>query len=450
MEDFLHEETEAFINELNEYLEAVEPVVAKTAVVESDTTIAVHYNANTKHDSAETEAVEVDFEDDGNDDEVITSPALRLPQRALREYSPERRDQPPKPRPACTNFLKRGTCRYGDTCRYAHIQRVNPSISTPSRIKLSNLPLVLLNPADITAVMSKYGHVTGATVYPEKTEASVQFSRGEEALKAFNEFVYDGEERIVIEIESNKAPNFNNSNSYNNNNYNTSFSNKNAFVHTHPTTQDAKLQALLNLQSRQQSLLESNLAVQQSLLTTLQNPVLSEAERIESLATLRGIQEGVMGMQEMLKKTTALVARSIESASNNGLNHSYQKHQMQMSQKQYPPTNSYNVSFTKPYSPATYNSSSTKQYSPTTPSSSRSLDLRPTTLKLSPLPASNLTDIHALQRHFSPYGPLQSLIITEQGQSAVIKYQKHDDAVKALREAGKSFDGQRSIEFSFI
>lgn len=426
LNDFLHEETEEFISELNEYLKEREPAIT----MRDDEPLSADKKSKSESDNGTgTDDPVVDYEDE--DDGNLVIPLLRPPQRALREYSPERRDHPPpapapaKPRPACTNYLKRGTCRYGDNCRYAHIQRVNPSVSTPSRVKLSNLPLVMLNPAEITEVMSKYGHVTGATVYPERAEAKVQFARGEEALKAFNEFVYDGEEGIIIEIESNKTDS--SRNEFNREN----FRNNKAYSHNQygSSAQDVKLQALLSLQQRQQSILETNLSVQQSLLATLQNPVVSEAERIESLATLKSIQDGVVIGQEMLRRTTELVVAAAKERERpndrfNNVRHGFNNVNQKPQRHTAYPSHKYNA-------PPTY-----------------SLDLRPTTLKLTPLP--NLTDIHALKRHFSPYGPLQSLIITEQGQSALIKYQRHDDAVKALKDAGKSFEGDGSIELSFI
>ena len=408
LQDFLHDETEIFICELNEFLEG-----RKSDIKESE--------------------VEVDYEDDGKDDEVVTSATLRLPQRVLREYSPERGNRSTavvsKPRPACTNFIKKGYCKFGDECRYAHIQRINHSNSMPSRIKLSNLPPGLLNPTEITAVMSKYGNVTGVTVYPEKGEASVQFVRGEEAQKAYNDFVYDEEDGIVIEIESNKEHGRNTGNQVHS-------PLANASPHPSTSSQDIKLQSLLSLQKRQQSILESNLSVQQNLLNTLQNPALSEVERLKSLEMLKSIQGSVMGIQEMLKKTTELVIEAVRPGQSvrphyNGKQgyqyQPYQRAQPQRPQKQYPPVNSYKYNAT----------------------SASSLDLRPTTLKLTPLPASKLTDIRSLQRHFSPYGLIQSLIITDQGQSATIKYQKHGDAVKALENAGKDFDAE-SVNFSFI
>ena len=402
LQDFLHDETETFICELNEYIEG------------------------SKNDLKDSE-VEVDYEDDGEGDERVTTTELRPPQRVLREYSPERRDQsivapkdPNQSRSTCTNFIKRGQCRFGENCRYAHIQRFNPSNSIPSRIKLSNLPITLLNPTDLTKVMSKYGNVTGATVYPEKGEASVQFSKGEEAQKAFNDFEYH-EEGIIIELDKAKKDH---DNSFKNNRNPTT-----------PSTNDLKLQSLLNLQKRQQSILESNFTVQKSLLTTLQNPSLTETERLESLSTLKSIQESVMGVQEMLKKTTELVIESAKSVERTDRQR-YSNRQAQT----YPP-------YQKPLRSQKPQHSQYK-YAASAPNA-HSLDLRPTTLKLTPLPAAKLTDIHSLQRHFSPYGLIQSLIITEQGQSAVIKYQKHSDAARALENASKSFD-KDTVEFSFI
>ena len=158
------------------------------------------------------------------------------------------------------------------------------------------------------------------------------------------------------------------------------------------TVTNVKLQSLLDLQKKQQSILESNLAVQQSPLSTLQNPSLSEAERLESLSTLKSIQEGVMGVQEMLKKTTEMIIEAANTpAYQNKPVYQTMYQNIPKNKPMNPGHNKYNVQ--KPirpqkqhqqqqYSQVNYNT----KYTASSTSNSHSLDLRPTTLKLSPSP----------------------------------------------------------------
>ena len=205
---------------------------------------------------------------------------------------------------------------------------------------------------------------------------------------------------------------------------------------------------------------------QQSLLTHLQNTSILKEEREELMAALIKIQESLMGIQEMLKRTTELVMETASSVTTdavkeeqrtNGhvtrefakggqfdnkrtlhLSYNDRKAQIQ-SRPQYQSNLHYNN-----YSYNANNNS--RQYSQGT---SHTLDLRPVTLKLGPLKETQLNDIHALQRHFSPYGPIQSLIINpEEGGVAVVKYQRHSDALRALEKAGKDLGS--GVEFGFI
>ena len=58
--------------------------------------------------------------------------------------------------------------------------------------------------------------------------------------------------------------------------------------------------------------------------------------------------------------------------------------------------------------------------------------------------------MRSLQTRFSPYGLIQSLILVDGGQTAIIKYQKHGDAVKAFEGSRKEFEGIDSLEFSVV
>lgn len=416
LQAFLYDSTDSFVKGLIEFLNDSKP----------------------KDTEAFEEEIEVDYEESSEESMSISVPQI---QRPLREYSPERRAAVVEKRP-CTNFVKYGNCRFGDNCRFAH---TNSNMNSARRrhvstsVKLSNLPVSVLNPTALIDVMSKYGNVINVTVYPEKGEALVQFALGEEALKAVEGAVNDFEsEGVVVELEMAKQPG-------------------RTTTHSQSTKSDdsTQLKFLLNLQTQQQSLLEANLSTQTSLLTSLQN-----APSEELMGTLKKVQESGKGLEEMLKRTGELIDKIIKGESKEIINkkrpfnqppqQQYNYHKQTKPQYQARPNvnkwplQQSSTPYNNTYRPNNNSSTSTYTVRP------NSLDLRPTTLKLSPLPATNLTDIHALQRQFSPFGPLQSLIITEAGRSAVIKYQKHADAMKAFERVGKEFEGVEGIEFEFV
>ena len=463
---FLYDSTENFVKELTDF-------IAESK--EED---------DNKNSESECESeVELDYEENSSVEAVSKAP----PMRQLREYSPERRSDFIAVKKPCTYFSKSGNCRFGDECRFAHILSQTRRRNVSSRVKLINLPASELNPTNLTSILSKYGSVINVTIYPEKSEALVQFATGEEASKAVEGAVNDfNEEGVVIELETlRQTPSV--PNSFKSAINRTLKPHQTQPTHAPDVTDDDKLQSLIALQKQQQSLLETNLSTQQTLLTHLQSPNISESERTELLGSLGKIQESVMGVQEMLKKTTELV---VETASKSKSKPLAQKHigaagvgynggsHVQV-QRPFRPQMNYNArpsfgnntfipgrpgnnaasfnnirpatSFNNNIRPATsYNNNFrpatsfnnnfrpvNNTFIPGRPQSSHTLDLRPTTLKLLSLKSTNFSNIHDLQRHFSPYGNIQSLIITDNGESAVIKYQKHGDAVKAMDKFGK-------------
>jgi hypothetical protein len=366
-------------------------------------------------------------------------------QRPLTEYSPERKIPidsnetrplvPPK-RP-CVNFSKFGNCRFGENCRYSHLQA--PRKRQSSRIKLSNLPPNLMNPEALNAEMIQYGSVLDMSIYPERGEAAVQFVNfedAERAVKEVNDNSSEDSKGIVAELETQKPPHHK------------------APYQPQPqrnTDNRDKLQSLIQLQKQQQTLLETNLSSQQALLNILQGPTISSEERIEVIGGLKRIQDSVVSIQEMLKRTTELV---IETASSTHTTNSFSTKPPQLHKRlpQQYPSQSHNINNVRGANIHKWTSKSASYANNNTnalrASSNNTLDLRSTTLKLAPLKDAKLTDIHALQRHFSPYGPIQSLIITEEGQSAIVKYQKFSDAQRALQNAGKDFGS--NVDFSFV
>lgn len=441
--------------------------------------------SNEEEAPASESEIEVDYEENSSSEVISKAPLMRQ----LREYSPERRSEPTQKKP-CTNFSKNGICRFGDECRYAHIAPQPRRRNVSSRVKLMNLSSSEAHPEALSRIMSSYGSVISATVYPEKGEAVVQFATGEEASKAVEGAVNDFEsEGVVIELETTRPA----TNVFRQNINRTLKSNPPVVHQHHPEPKDEKLRSLLALQKQQQTLLETNLSTQRSLLSHLQSPSKNAAERAELIASLGKIQESVMGVQEMLKRTTELV---IEAAGKQQVHHSHQSHQSHSHQsynhqghshqghnhqiynqghnQSYSHQNNYNQghghqrplpfrpkpvnhkfgnSTFVPGRPASHSHNPSTSYNKTyvpgrpqsTTSTSHSLDLRPTTLKLSSLKSTPLGNIHDLQRHFSPYGPIQSLIIMDNGEAALIKYQKHGDAQKALEKSGK--EGEMDIEF---
>lgn len=433
------------------------------------------------------EEIKVDYENSSL--ESVSTVVPIVPQRQLREYSPERRiERIESEKKTCSNFSKFGNCRYGENCRFSHLKpptMIQKRRPVASRVKLSNLPPSSLNPISLTEIMSEFGSVTNVTVFPEKGEATVQYANGEEALKAVEGTTVEsfGVEGVVIELEIIRPQHQNTINRFDKDTSNYNVNKNNTTSSTGSSLKDKiklklKLQSLITLQKQQQTLLETNLVSQQSLLTHLRNTSILEEEREELMAALNRIQESLMGIQEMLKRTTELVMETASSikteeveeeqrinareiakvrhfdnkrSSHNTFNSSQHlsyndrktqtQHQTQIqSRPQYQSNLHYNN-----YS---YNSNNNniRQYSQAT---SHTLDLRPVTLKLGPLKETQLNDIHALQRHFSPYGPIQSLIISpEEGGVAVVKYQRHGDALRALEKAGKDLGS--GVEFGFM
>lgn len=459
LQDFLQDSTEAFVSDLIDYIgnniindidnELMPKVVDNVAVSESE--------------------IEVDYEDNSSAETVLDKAPLL---RQLREYSPERwgSEQSPSASSAnkkpCSNFSKKGFCRFGDECRFAHINLQARRRTVSSRVKLMNLPnYELLNPAVLTQIMSKYGSVINLTIYPEKSEAMIQFASGEEASRAVKEGINDFEGNVVIESETIRQPG------------SVSDGFKAAInrtlkpqfpqhQHSHPVPfSNEKLKSLIALQKQQQTLLETNLFTQKTLLNHLQSPTISAVERTELLGSLSQIQENVMGVQEMLKRTTELVVEAASKSSkpsshaysqhHNNNNNSYHHHQ-QANTRPFRPQSNYTA---RPFGNNTYipgkpgssGSSYNNVYLPgrpqviNRPPGSNTLDLRPTTLKLSSLKSTSLINIHDLQRHFTPYGQIQSLIMTDNGESALIKYQKHGDAQKALEKGSKE-----GMEIEFV
>ena len=472
---FLHDSTDDFVKELTKFIgiESNNLTPSEGSVFLSSASV--------------NEEVEIDYEEEESPEPmIISAPALPQRQRILREYSPERRSSPPPSKDEvitkqpCTNFGKYGNCRFGDNCRYAHIivppaqRRRNVS----SRVKLSNLPPSQVSPAVLTEIMKKYGSVVSVTVYPEKGEGIVQYASGEEASLAIEGAIndFEADDRVIIELETITVNNFNSK-------------------HTHPTPQiqqqrhqpqNVKLQSLISLQKQQQSLLESNLSSQQSLLNLLANPSTLSEEKVELMDTLRKVQSSVMVIQELLKRTTELV---LEAASANNERKSIVNEKKLAYERapfdkrvsyHYPQNYNYNNnSNSNSYIPAhhntyapvprgynnvyiphpgSYNISSggynNNTYSPATAkpnlTNKNSLDFRPTTLKLGPLNLTSCPDMRSLQTRFSPYGLIQSLILVDGGQTAIIKYQKHGDAVKAFEGSRKEFEGIDSLEFSVV
>jgi hypothetical protein len=444
LQDFLQDSTEAFVTDLINYTGEVE--FGNVAI-------------------AESEVVEVDYEESSGTDAVSKLPLTRQ----LREYSPERRISEQSStfttnnKKPCSIFSKKGFCRFGDECRFAHIAPQQRHGSPSSRLKITNLSNTdLLNPEYLTNIMSKYGSVINLTVYPEKSEALVQFASGEEASRAVEGSSDDFDGNVLVKLENVRQvatvssgfkaavsrtlkPQFLQQQQQRHQQH--------QYHHQRQSpVSNEKLQSLITLQKQQQTLLETNLSTQQTLLNHLQSPNISAAERVELLSSLNKIQDSVMGVQEMLKRTTELVVESagktlaskpaFNGHNNNNNNNNYNNnsntfhhHIHQNHQKAY--TSNYNTRAfafgNNTYIPGKSPANSTN-YNPRRPNT---LDLRPTTLKLASLKSTSLTSIHDLQRHFTPYGQIQSLIIADNGESAIIKYQKHGDAQKAFEKVSK-------------
>lgn len=434
---FLYDNTQCFVKELIEFLDTFDKEGDKKEEPVNDVS------------GSEVEDEEVDYEEEESI-EAVTLPSAG-PKRLLREYSPERRSEPPKSASEstpsssrmCVNFSRFGSCRFGDNCRYSHYS--NPTVNlrrrnVSSRVKLSNLPPSMLSPAAITEIMKNYGSVVSVTVYPERGEALVQYSSGEEASAALEGAIEDFKsDEVVIELET--------MNSYNNTKKNT--------MNRRPSFD--KLQTLINLQKQQQSLLESNLSSQQSLLTHLANPALSTEDRTELLSTLKRVQESVTAMQEMLKRTTELVVQAAANdkptpRATNTITMNLKRNNNVFSNNTNYTNYSNSNSFKKTFNNATSYSNPTSYHpqSFNVNTHKNSLDLRPTTLKLGPLSLTDCPDIRSLQARFSPYGLIQSLILVDGGQTALIKYQKHTDAQKAFEAKKREFEEIDGLEFIFI
>ena len=140
LQDFLHDSTEAFVSDLINYIE-------NNIVYGIDNELMPKIINNVAVSESE---IEVDYEDNSSTEAVLSKAPLL---RQLREYSPERWGSEQSPsatiadKKPCSNFSKKGFCKFGDECRFAHIAPQARRRNVSSRVKLMNLPnYELLNP----------------------------------------------------------------------------------------------------------------------------------------------------------------------------------------------------------------------------------------------------------------------------------------------------------------
>ncbi|TEB15127.1 hypothetical protein C9890_0631 [Perkinsus sp. BL_2016] len=416
---FLHDSTDDFVQELTEF------IGKESNIVPSEGSVFLS-------SASVNEEVEIDYEEEESPEPmIISAPALPQRQRILREYSPERRSPPPPSKDEvitkqqCTNFGKYGNCRFGDNCRYAHIivppaqRRRNVS----SRVKLSNLPPSQVSPAVLTEIMKKYGSVVSVTVYPEKGEGIVQYASGEEASLAIEGAVndFEADDRVVIELETitfTKTAAI-------------PFRKQPIFPAIPPEPFSKPVHALRRKKAasadneRKSIVNEKKLAYERAPFDKRVNYHYPQNYNYNNNNNSNSNSNSYIPAHHN-HNTYAPVPR--------GYNNVYIPH-----------SGSYNISSggynNNTYSPATARPNLTNK---------NSLDLRPTTLKLGPLNLTSCPDMRSLQTRFSPYGLIQSLILVDGGQTAIIKYQKHGDAVKAFEGSRKEFEGIDSLEFSVV
>lgn len=344
-----------------------------------------------KEASEGDDEIQVDFEEDDAEeaDEERGRSVLTAQTRQLREYSPERPEtnestgSSTTPKRPCFAFQKYGKCRFGDACHFAHVARPAPRTC---RILIENLPADLQVPEVLVQRVKSAGSVVAIHVEPEKASATVQFGSADEAEAAVSSSLFSEPVKVsLLQRERKPKP-------------------------ERQIREKSNLPALLELQKKQQALLARCIADQKKILEEIEAGTLGEAEQTERLATLTKLQGTCASVQQMLKSTT----------------------QMILEEKEKNPS----TLLTKPkYPRAPLPQTRLPKMAP----ASRSLDLRPTELRLAALEEPLQKDIHALQRLFAPFGSILSLKFADGGSAAVIKYQRHEDAKKALESCKEKY-----------
>lgn len=347
----------------------------------------------------EEEEIEVDFEEDetvGSGSERGRPSSVLAAGRKLREYSPERAEQSgssskksfsdaleERAKIPCSNFQRFGKCRFGDACHYAHV----PPRS--SRLRLESLPSELQSPETLVQQLKPFGSIL-AVHMEAASAATIQFSTADEAEAALNSGIFP--ESVQVSLVQRKPP---------------------QHQQQSKPQQRSTLPELYELQKKQQALLTRCIADQKTLLTELDAEGLDDEVKAAKMEALSKLSQTCTSVQQMLKSTAEMILEA-----------KTQQQQAVVAEQRRPAP--------LPRRPAKYHHQPYKTAAPVV-HANRSLDLRPSTLRLTDLSVVGETrDIHAMQRFFSPFGSILSLKFVDNGEAALVKYERHADAKRAF------------------
>lgn len=309
------------------------------------------------------------------------------------------------PRKICFNWEK-GYCRRGSKCPYMHVKETsvhfNAASVRPNNRRLSTRLLIEKIPQDscnITSIhehFNRFGVITNIDLMPDQFKAKIQFSTHEQANDAYtcpdvifgNRFVKlswdDGSSSKPQQPLSNivrgksvqklvREPHL-------------LISNTDSII---LTKKQAMLKTMLELQQRQQELLDKRIQEQKILLQRLEYA--NEKDKVE---------------MKKEPSSTESVTQTISQ------------------------THSYNQQH-KPIlrGPVRMN----REQQAKSAYGAYTLDLRPKTLRMTPIPATVGTDPLNLRRLFEPYGQVADLTVDEISSSVSCTFARRSDAEKALR-----------------
>ena len=382
-----------------------------------------------------------------------------------RDYRSDHSSTAQRPPRICHQFLSRGSCDRGSSCRYEHPASplnfipplINPhdaaliaaavanggvipfnprshnvdrrrrgyhhhqfSTSRPTlsstRLILDKIPPDCCNVAKINEYFGKFGNLVNLSVQADQNRALLQYEKPEEALAAFRspEVIFDNR-FVKLFWDANDTGAAVRPRSWNAEGA-SKLQEVKAIPHVQPQDEQhlrkqEVLRSMHEFQRQKQDLLQKYIQQQKDLLQRLEAGNLDDTARQELLTSLKSIDSVIGSIQVSIQAKPTATA---ESSSNNtaitqtsapilrggpGFYRSYQQQQA-------------------PFKPR--------------PIQSYRLDLRPTSLCLKPIPAQVGRDLGSLRKFFEPYGEIRTLVLGEDGQSAIVTYANRHLAEKVL------------------